>query len=60
MGYWKREYTARRGGVPLFKPEPKPAAEKLVVGEEFPCNEATSVAQPAAHKTDEGSASLVG
>ena len=60
MGYWKREYTARRGGVPLFKPEPKPAAQELVVGDEPPCNETTTQAQPAAHKTDEGSATLVG
>lgn len=23
MGYWKREYTERKTGKPLFKPEPK-------------------------------------
>lgn len=59
MGYWKREYTARRGGVPLFKPEPKPAADEPVVGGP-PCNEAATEPQPAAHKTGEGSPTLVG
>ncbi len=28
MGYWKREYTERKGGKPLFKPEPKQAPAK--------------------------------
>jgi hypothetical protein len=33
MGYWKREYTERRNGKPLFRPETKseatpPPAEK--------------------------------
>jgi len=34
MGYWKREYTERKGGKPLFKPEPKePKAEGEIESE---------------------------
>jgi hypothetical protein len=29
MGYWKREYTERKGGKPLFRPEPKSAEEEV-------------------------------
>ncbi|MBA2458034.1 MAG: hypothetical protein H0V43_03645 [Gemmatimonadales bacterium] len=35
MGYWKREYTERKGGKPLFKLEPKePKAEGQIEGED--------------------------
>jgi hypothetical protein len=30
MGYWKREYTERKGGKPLFRPEPKDGEEEVI------------------------------
>ncbi len=28
MGYWKREYTSRRGGKPLFRPTPRGTSQR--------------------------------
>jgi hypothetical protein len=54
MGYWKREYTERRTGKPLFKPEKplfKPEAKDDAAAPPSPSTEQSDNEAPASGTT---------